>query len=304
MDANKDVILHNLCSSIDQPYLFSEKECRLLESYVQDVTNLGNTGFYKQHCVDRALLRTKYFFGERYTYGTQMAVKGLGMERLYPLGAIAPIPPWVYLHVINPLIEANVIEKNFINSVVINEYQAGGCIVSHIDPPHIFDRPIFSVSLFSESALCFGCKFEYKPIRCTEPVLKLLLPRGIVTRLRGFAANEITHCVRPEDTKFYRAVILLRRVLPTAPRLLQISSLLTDDTLNLIATNTLQRQIARDKIPDINKDILKKAYENYSKKKRAKRNNKQGGISKVVNTRKTYFADNTIYLEKPFNLNN
>lgn len=35
----------------------------------------------------------------------------------------------------------------------------------------------------------------------------------------GFAANDVTHCIRPEDVTSRRAVIVLRRVLPSAPRL-------------------------------------------------------------------------------------
>lgn len=42
---------------------------------------------------------------------------------------------------------------------------------------------------------------------------------GTVTLLKDFAANGITHCVRPQDTTYRRAVILLRRVLPYAPRM-------------------------------------------------------------------------------------
>ncbi|KAF5269578.1 hypothetical protein FQR65_LT05916 [Abscondita terminalis] len=217
-------------------------------------------------------------------------------------GMVDPIPLWMYLYVINPLIAANVVEADFINSAVINEYQPGGCIVSHIDPSHIFDRPIISVSLFSDSALCFGCKFEYKPIRSSEPILRLPLPRGVVTSLSGFAANNITHCVRPEDTPSYRAVILLRRVRPDAPRLLQLSTLLTDSSFNLISTNTLKRKLEYEKVPDINNDILKKAYQKYSNARKNKRN-VHGGISKVVGARKTYFADNKRYEDKPYNVN-
>lgn len=113
-----------------------------------------------------------------------MMKRGPGMEQLYPKDFVDPIPAWIYYYVINPLVAANIISENFINSAVINVYQPGGCIVSHIDPPHIFDRPIISVSLISDSALCFGCKFEYKPIRCSEPLFKLDLPRGIVTLIR------------------------------------------------------------------------------------------------------------------------
>lgn len=113
-----------------------------------------------------------------------MSKKGPGMERLYPHGTVDKIPPWLNYLVIDPLVRTNIIPKNFINSVVINDYQPGGCIVSHIDPPHIFDRPIVSINLFSDSALCFGCKFSFKPIRCTEPIFKLGLSRGVVTILR------------------------------------------------------------------------------------------------------------------------
>lgn len=106
------------------------------------------------------------------------------MERLYPHDEIEPIPTWLYDLVINPLVNAQVIPEGFINSVVINDYQPGGCIVSHIDPPHIFDRPIVSISLMSDGALSFGCKFTFKPIRVSEPVLCLPLSRGVVTLLR------------------------------------------------------------------------------------------------------------------------
>lgn len=126
----------------------------------------------------------RYFFGEGYTYGSQMPNKGMGMERVYAPSAVDDIPNWVHYLVVRRLTAAGIVPEGFVNSVVINDYQPGGCIVSHIDPPHIFDRPIVSVSLFSDSALCFGCKFDFKPIRCSSPVFRLGLPRGIVTVLR------------------------------------------------------------------------------------------------------------------------
>ena len=43
-------------------------------------------------------------------------------------------------------------------------------------------------------------------------VLRLIFVNYIGTsHFSGFAADEITHCVRPEDTVARRAVILLRR---------------------------------------------------------------------------------------------
>ncbi|KAB0793889.1 hypothetical protein PPYR_13509 [Photinus pyralis] len=297
MDAHfcKTGTIEKLVNSIEQPFVYSARECDRLEAYVRDVINLGSVGCYQHHSIDRTLLRTKYFFGERYTYGAQMSEKRLGLERLYPSNLIEPIPLWIYLYIINPLISANVIEANFVNSAVINEYLPGGCIVSHIDPPHIFDRPIISISLFSDCAMCFGCKFEYKPIRCSEPILRLPLPRGVVTLLSGFAANEITHCIRPEDTTFYRAVILLRRVLPNAPRLSHLSTLLDANNVNLVAASKFK--LDNDKTTE---GVLKKFCDKYSKVRKGKRGN-YGGIMKV-HTRKTYFADNKQYANKAYSI--
>ncbi|UYV76411.1 ALKBH5 [Cordylochernes scorpioides] len=155
------------------------------------------------------------------------------MEKLYPHGEVDEIPDWIndllrenlslwldvensgltrtLSQVISPLVESGLVPANFINSAVINDYQQGGCIVSHIDPPHIFDRPIVSVSFLSDSALSFGCRFSFRPIRVTEPVLCLPVSRGCITMLEGYAADKITHCIRPQDITSRRAVIILRR---------------------------------------------------------------------------------------------
>jgi len=217
-DSNLET-LRRLHEGIQQRRLFSEEECEEIEKKIDEVVAEAESGHYKSHTVDRAPLRNKYFFGEGYTYGSQLAKKGPGMERLYPPGEVDEIPTWVNELVIKPIVKARIVPQGFFNSAVINDYQPGGCIVSHIDPIHIFDRPIVSVSFMSDSALSFGCKFSFKPIRCTRPILCLPLSRGCVTMLSGFAADEITHCVRPQDTVKRRSVIILRRVLPDAPRL-------------------------------------------------------------------------------------
>ncbi|XP_046989144.1 RNA demethylase ALKBH5-like [Schistocerca americana] len=213
------VLLKQIHTGIQQRRLFDNDQCTAIENKIDEVVELADKGKYKPCTVDRAPLRNKYFFGEGYTYGSQLSKRGPGMERLYPQGEVDPIPDWVHNMVIEPLVKAGIVPDGFINSAVINDYQPGGCIVSHIDPIHIFDRPIVSVSFMSDSALSFGCKFSFKPIRVSKPILCLPLSRGCVTILSGFAADEITHCVRPEDTIARRAVILLRRVFPDAPRL-------------------------------------------------------------------------------------
>ncbi|KAG7315571.1 hypothetical protein KOW79_020437 [Hemibagrus wyckioides] len=206
-------------SGITQARVFTPEECARIEAKIDEVVAKGDRGLYREHTVDRAPLRNKYFFGEGYTYGAQLEKRGPGQERLYSKGEVDEIPAWVYELVIEPLVARGIIPEGFVNSAVINDYQPGGCIVSHVDPIHIFERPIVSVSFFSDSALCFGCKFQFKPIRVSEPVLCLPVRRGSVTLLSGYAADDITHCIRPQDIKQRRAVIILRKTRPNAPRL-------------------------------------------------------------------------------------
>lgn len=206
-------------SGIKQATVFTAQECARIEQKIDEVVAKGDKGLYREHTVDRAPLRNKYFFGEGYTYGAQLERRGPGQERLYSEGEVDAIPEWVQELVISRLVGQGLLAEGFVNSAVINDYQPGGCIVSHVDPIHIFQRPIVSVSFFSDSALCFGCKFQFKPIRVSEPVLYLPVRRGSVTILSGYAADEITHCIRPQDIKERRAVIILRRTRPDAPRL-------------------------------------------------------------------------------------
>lgn len=171
-------------NSILQKNIFSAEQCAAIEEKIDDVVAQAEAGLYREHTVDRAPLRNKYFFGEGYTYGSQLEKRGPGQERLYRKGEVDEIPTWVHELVIKPLVSSGVIPDGFVNSAVINDYQPGGCIVSHVDPLHIFARPIVSVSFFSDSALCFGCRFQFKPIRVSEPVFVLPVRRGSVTVLR------------------------------------------------------------------------------------------------------------------------
>ncbi|KAF4074904.1 hypothetical protein AMELA_G00228580 [Ameiurus melas] len=218
-DAHEESEARRVKSGITQERAFTPEECARIEVKIDEVVGKADRGVYREHTVDRAPLRNKYFFGEGYTYGAQLEKRGPGQERLYPKGEVDEIPAWVHELVIEPLVARGIIPEGFVNSAVINDYQPGGCIVSHVDPIHIFERPIVSVSFFSDSALCFGCKFQFKPIRVSEPVLCLPVLRGSVTLLSGYAADGITHCIRPQDIKQRRAVIILRKTRPDAPRL-------------------------------------------------------------------------------------
>lgn len=170
-------------SGIKQYSFFSSKDCTILEQMIDDQI-VDKIDTFKSCTVDRAPLRNKYFFGEGYTYGTQMKRKGPGMEELYPKGFVDDIPEWVTTLVIKPLVKAKIIPSDYINSCVINDYRAGGCIISHIDPKQLFDRPIYTISLLSDCALSFGVKFTFKPIRCSRPVYQVPLKRGCITSIR------------------------------------------------------------------------------------------------------------------------
>ena len=169
---------------IQQNQIFNDRECRAIEKKIDEVVDIAKDGKYKKATYDYAPLRCKYFFGEGYTYGSQLSKRGPGNERLYAKGEVDPIPQWIFDMVVDPLIEKNIIPSGFINSAVINDYLPGGCIVSHIDPPHIFERPIITVSFLSDSALSFGCKFLFKPIRTSKPVVIAPLKRGCCTLIR------------------------------------------------------------------------------------------------------------------------
>ncbi len=176
--------LQKIHEGITQRVLFDDEECLKIEKKIDEVVENAEKGLYREKTVDRAPLRIKYFFGEGYTYGKQMNERGPGQEKLYARGVVDEIPKWIFDMVERKIVDAGIVPKNFINSAVINDYQPGGCIVSHIDPSHIFDRPIVSASFFSASSLCFGCKFSFKPIRTSPPVLSLPISRGCITVLR------------------------------------------------------------------------------------------------------------------------
>ena len=180
----RETELRKVHKGIVQRNIFTDSECKEIEKKIDEIVVKADRGEFRVKTVDRAPLRNKYFFGEGYTYGSQMDRKGPGQEKLHAKGEVDEIPSWIEDLVIKPLVQARLVDKDWVNSAVINDYMPGGCIVSHIDPPHIFARPIISVSFYSDSALSFGCKFKFRPIRVSQPLLCLPVRRGCVTCLR------------------------------------------------------------------------------------------------------------------------
>ena len=156
--SERDKARRKVLDSVDTKQMFDETETAIIEWNIDNIVKDARLGKYKRFTVDKAPLRTKYFFGEGYTYGGQLQERGAGNEKLYPRGEVDPIPEWMKELVIRPVEESGLVRSGWINSAVVNDYLPGGCIVSHIDPPHLFSRPIITVSFFSNSYLSFGCK--------------------------------------------------------------------------------------------------------------------------------------------------
>ncbi|XP_055769722.1 RNA demethylase ALKBH5-like isoform X2 [Salvelinus fontinalis] len=51
-------------SGIVQVEVFSKEDCDVIEGKINEVVANGEAGLYREHTVDRAPLRNKYFFGE------------------------------------------------------------------------------------------------------------------------------------------------------------------------------------------------------------------------------------------------
>lgn len=139
---------------------------------IDEVVSRAEKGLYNEHTVDRAPLHPTSTSSARATYGAQ-----LQEARARPGGASTrpatwtEIPEWVHQLVIREAGRAPSSPRASSTAPSSTTTSPAVCIVSHVDPIHIFERPIVSVSFFSDSALCFGCKFQFKPIRVSEPVL-------------------------------------------------------------------------------------------------------------------------------------
>ncbi|OCT61759.1 hypothetical protein XELAEV_18047788mg [Xenopus laevis] len=175
-------------SGIRQVRLFSPDECAAIESKIDEVVSRADKGLYREHTVDRAPLRNKYFFGEGYTYGAQLQRRGPGQERLYPKGEVDEIPGWVHELLIRRLVEHRIIPEGFVNSAGKFNQKHGG-----------IQKLLAGVICDQESV---GRNTAGNPWHAG-----------------GYAADEITHCIRPQDITERRAVVILRKTRTEAPRL-------------------------------------------------------------------------------------
>mmetsp|Transcript_10484 Transcript_10484/g.17360 ORF Transcript_10484/g.17360 Transcript_10484/m.17360 type:complete len:381 (-) Transcript_10484:93-1235(-) len=199
---------------------WNEEACADIEAEIEGIAVQARKGKYRAKTVDRTPLRSKYFFGYGYTYGSQISKKG--GEQILPPELIDPVPDFIYDKLILPLEEKGLVPEGWLNSAVVNDYRPGGMIVSHIDPPQLFARPIFISSFYAEGSLVFGSRFSFPnkggPPQTTPPKCKCTMPRGSLTIMKGYSADGITHGIRPQDLDGRRVSIVLRHVFANAPR--------------------------------------------------------------------------------------
>ena len=88
--------------------------------------------------------RTKFFFGYRYMWtrcqlAEQCSYVGAGVRK-----DVTEPPKWIE-EVENPMVEHNIVEKNFLNSVAINVYHDGSeGLAQHFDDAVRFRQVLFS----------------------------------------------------------------------------------------------------------------------------------------------------------------
>lgn len=198
--------------------IFDADRVESLELRCKGMIEKGAKGKYRARTIDISRRRMKYFFGYGYEYG-----HGKGNEKVFDPGDISPIPDWITDHIIKPMERANIVQKDWIDSVVVNDYEPGGFIVQHNDPIHLFERPIYILTLFSDAALSFGCNIRFNrsvtPVEVTtsDPILRLPMHRGIISRFHGHSMDDVKHCIRPIDTPKRRVAIILRKTCDNAP---------------------------------------------------------------------------------------
>jgi hypothetical protein len=160
---------------------------------------------------NRGITRTKTFFGARYMWTSEQK-KDSECERAKGIRVdVPPVPEWIHRMIQQPLEESKLLEKDFMNSAAINYYHDGSeGIQSHFDEDERFDRPVFSLRMFSDSRLSFGTKTQ----AYLNGAFFVPMPRGCITVMEsnGFAANGIKHSVRPYDMTGKSVALMLRHV--------------------------------------------------------------------------------------------
>ena len=198
---------------------FSQEELNNLEELARNTENDFQKGRFITNTAQPTygagghIKRTKFFFGSRYMWtACQLA------ERQSKVAAgvrvdVSPTPKWMKEGIEEPLVEAGIIEKDFINSIAMNIYHDGKeGLAQHFDDAVRFKQPIYTVKLGSDSRLSFGSQFY----GYLNGAFCIPCPRGVVCVMEecSYAANAAKHCVRPCDLTGRSITLILRQIHP------------------------------------------------------------------------------------------
>ena len=126
---------------------------------------------------------------------------------------VSPIPSWMRAKVEGPMVQAGIIDKDFVNSMALNVYHDGEeGLGQHFDDAVRFRQPIFSLRIFSDARLSFGSQLY----NFCNGAFSVPMSRGCITVMEeaSFAANGVKHCIRPVDMTGKSAAFILRQMHP------------------------------------------------------------------------------------------
>lgn len=154
--------------------IFNEAQCSAIEAKIEEIVFNATNGDYRASTVEESQLRTRYFFGEGHSRNPK------DDSKLYPAGEVDPIPACIHDLVIGPIVEAGIVPRGFINSVILSDFAPGSFSRSQVHPSTLFDRPIIMASFLSETTLSFGSNIKQNPLRSSEPITSVSIQRGDV----------------------------------------------------------------------------------------------------------------------------
>jgi len=197
--------------------VYSSKQLDEIESNCDDLHGSSLKGILPKECYHETaskkgqLKRTKYFFGSRYLWSKEQ-LKSPFAKVAGGIRHDVPKPPsWMTSMVEQPLVNAEIAQKDFVDAIALNMYHDGSeGIQSHYDDSKRFQQPIYSLRLFSDSRLSFGTQLY----GFNNGLFFIPMPRGCITVMEnaGFAANGVKHCVRPIDMTGKSAAMILRKI--------------------------------------------------------------------------------------------
>ena len=198
--------------------LFSVQELNLLEHCIDNGLIAAARGSFRGRTADYTtapggrLTRTKFFFGAGYGYGKKGGKVDAKDAAAGIFADVEPPPLWLRQLAELPLVSVGLIPScEWLNSWAVNVYHDGSVgLAQHFDDALRFEQPIFSIRLYSDSRLTF----DARGTPMLSPLCYVPMPRGCVTVLEcgGYAANRVTHCIRPRDMAGKSAAVILRRM--------------------------------------------------------------------------------------------